>query len=336
MGGTGMQILNHLTGFPAVLTALTAAVMWGSWFVSLKYLKKYPIEAFYMVMFSFCLVFVWGVSFLLAGKDILDNIAQIWRLYPAKILCTLLGGMLYAAGLWVSLKIMERVGLALSQPLLQSLTLIAGTCVSLYLGGRPETLTDLKIVLTVLFLLGAAVLVYFADQKRAQSNSGQKEAQPSAAPLKTVVGLTVVAALLTVSYDAAMAYGLETITQTVGLKVLPFMCLLCTGAFFGVLFTCGAVLTKKHQWAEIKKAPFSIHKWSILSGFCHYGGNIIHSFATRGLSAVVSYPLGLTSGLWTQLWGLKYGEFKGAPVSAYVCLFASFACYAAAALCISL
>lgn len=331
-----MQFLNTLSGLPAILTALTAAIMWGSWFVSLKYLKKYPIEAFYVVMFSFCLVFVWGVSFLLAGGDILANIGEIWRQYPAKILCTLLGGMLYAAGLWVSLKIMEKVGLALSQPLLQSLTLIAGTCVSLYLGGRPETLTDLKIILTVLFLLGAAVLVYLADQKRAQGTPAQDAARQPSAPLKTVIGLTVAAAVLTVSYDAAMAYGLETITQPAGLKVLPFMCLLCTGAFLGVLATCGAVLTKRKQWHVIKEAPFSIHKWSLLSGFCHYGGNIIHSFATRGLSAAVSYPLGLTSGLWTQLWGLKYGEFRGAPVSAYVCLFASFACYAAAALCISL
>ena len=121
-----------------------------------------------------------------------------------------------------------------------------------------------------------------------------------------------------------------------GLQVLPFMALLCTGAFLGVMLTCGVVLTRRRQWHCIWQAPFSIHKWSIFSGFCHYGGNIIHSFATRGLSAAVSYPLGLTSGLWTQLWGLGYGEFKGAPVRAYVYQFASFACYVAGAYCISM
>lgn len=133
-----------------------------------------------------------------------------------------------------------------------------------------------------------------------------------------------------------MAYGLETITQPIGLNVLPFMCLLSTGAFIGVLLTCGTVLTRNHQWGAIRKARFSVHKWSLISGLCHYGGNIIHTFATRGLSAAVSYPLGLTSALWTQLWGLKYGEFKGAPLSAYIYQFASFACYIAAALCITL
>lgn len=329
-----MNVLNNLTGFPAIMVALTAAIMWGTWFISLKYLKDYPIEAFYVVMFSFCLVFVWGVSLLLEGREIFDNIRLIGTQYPSKIFATLLGGVLYAAGLWVSLKVMDRVGLALSQPLLQSITLIAGVLVTLCVGGRPETLTDTKIILTVVFLLGAAILVYLADRTR---STGQAQANvKQSAPLKTVVGLTVLSAILTVSYDAAMSYGLETITQPIGLKVLPFMCLLCTGAFIGVMLTCGTVLTRRRQWHVIVRAPFSIHKWSIFSGLCHYGGNIIHTFATRGLSAAISYPLGLTSGLWTQLWGLAYGEFRGAPVSAYVYQFASFACYVAGAICISL
>ena len=330
-----MQFLNSLTEFPAILIALTAAFMWGTWFISLKHLKSYPIEAFYMVMFAFSLVFVWGVSLLLDGKAVLQNISAIAAQAPAKIAVTLAGGMLYAAGIWVSLKIMDKVGLALSQPLLQSITLVAGVTITTFVGGRPETLTNAKIILTVVFLLGAAVLVYLADKSRSQGAETGDGSRPSAG-LKTVLGLTVVSAVLNVSYDAAMAYSLETITQPVGLSALSFMCLLCTGAFFGVLFTCGAVLTRRRQWHMIFKAPFSIHKWSLFSGFCHYGGNIIHSFATRGLSAAVSYPLGLTYGLWTQLWGLFYGEFKGAPARAYVYQFLSFACYVAGACCISL
>ncbi len=329
-----MNFLENLTGFPAIFVALTAAFMWGTWFISLKHLKDYPIEAFYMVMFTFALVFVWGVALLMEGGEIFANIALIWQQNAAKILITLAGGMLYAAGIWISLKVMEKVGLALSQPILQSITLVAGVAVTVMLGGRPETLTNLKIALTVVFLLGAVFFVYFADARRAagQARKGEK---PSV-PLKSVVGYMALSAILIVSYDVAMAYGLETITQPVGMKVLPFMCMLCTGAFLGVLATCGTVLTRRKQWHRIWQTPFSIHKWSLFSGFCHYGGNIIHSFATRGLSAAVSFPLGLTSGLWTQLWGLKYGEFKGAPVSAYVFQFLSFACYVAGAYCISM
>lgn len=88
-----MNLLNNLTGFPAVLVALTAAIMWGTWFISLKYLKEYPIEAFYVVMFAFSLVFVWGVGFLLEGKALLENIALVGAQFPWKIVCTLVGGM---------------------------------------------------------------------------------------------------------------------------------------------------------------------------------------------------------------------------------------------------
>lgn len=328
-----MELLNSLTGLPAILVALSAAVMWGTWFISLKHLKTYPIEAFYMVMFTFSLVFVWGVCLLLEGGAIFENIRLVGSEHPMKIIVTLIGGVLYAAGMGLSLKIMEKVGLALSQPLLQSITLVAGVIVTLFVGGRPETLTNTKIVLTVMFLLAAAILVYMADKKR---GAAQDDDTKKPAPLKTVVGLTIVSAVLTVSYDAAMSYGLETITQPVGLHVLPFMCLLCTGAFLGVLFTCGTQLWRRHQWHLIWQTPMKIHKWSLFSGFCHYGGNIIHSFATKGLSTAVAYPLGLTCGLWTQLWGLWYGEFKGAPISAYVYQFASFACYVAGAYCITM
>ena len=31
-------------------------------------------------------------------------------------------------------------------------------------------------------------------------------------------------------------------------------------------------------------------------------------------------PLGITAGLWTQMWGLVYGEFRGSPRKAYVAL----------------
>ena len=89
-----MNLLNNLTGFPAVLVALTAAIMWGTWFISLKYLKEYPIEAFYVVMFAFSLVFVWGVGFLLEGKALLENIALVGAQFPWKIVCTLVGGCL--------------------------------------------------------------------------------------------------------------------------------------------------------------------------------------------------------------------------------------------------
>ena len=35
----------------------------------------------------------------------------------------------------------------------------------------------------------------------------------------------------------------------------------------------------------------------------------------------------MTLGLWTQMWGLAYGEFEGSPRQVYVLLFAGMSCY---------
>jgi hypothetical protein len=104
--------------------------------------------------------------------------------------------------------------------------------------------------------------------------------------------------------------------------------MLCSGAFVGALITSGLNLTLTHSWHKVWQAPFRIHKFGIWSGLFHYGGNIIHTFATGSLSSAVSWPLGLTSGIWTQVWGIVYGEFKGAPKYVYVLQIGSFICYA--------
>ena len=44
----------------AIFMALLAPAMWGSWFICLKYLKGYPIEAFYVTLFVASMVIVWG------------------------------------------------------------------------------------------------------------------------------------------------------------------------------------------------------------------------------------------------------------------------------------
>ena len=78
------------------------------------------------------------------------------------------------------------------------------------------------------------------------------------------------------------------------MAVMPFMAVLCSGAFVGSLLICGTILTARKQWGVFFAVGSKIHKLGILSGVAHYGGNIIHTFATRNLSAVVAWPLGLT------------------------------------------
>jgi hypothetical protein len=52
----------------------------------------------------------------------------------------------------------------------------------------------------------------------------------------------------------------------------------------------------------------------------HYGGNLLHAVGVPALSTAIAWPLGTAGNLWTYLWGLAFGEFKGAPRRAWALL----------------
>ena len=49
-----------------------------------------------------------------------------------------------------------------------------------------------------------------------------------------------------------------------------------------------------------------------IAAFCHFGGNVLHSIAAPVVSVVIATGIGYSYGMWSYLWGLLYGEFKGA------------------------
>ncbi len=300
----------------AIMLSLLAASMWGTWFISLKYLNDYPIEAFYITLFLTSMVLVWGVGFILDGKALINNIIFVWNQDQSRVLITLICGFLYVAGMQFSLRVMKTIGLSLSQPLQASINLIVGTLVSGLIGGVPQYMTLRRIVVTVFFLIIAIILTMTAGNIR---NAVQEEKHVETGlsrdkdSIHKAIIMLIISSAFVPAYSIGLSYGLKSITQPNGMAVMPFMTMLCTGAFISALLICGITLTIKKQWHAFKEASFSIHKLGILSGIAHYGGNIIHTFATRNLSSVISWPLGITSGLWTQMWGIIYGEFKGAP-----------------------
>ena len=314
----------------AVFLALLAPAMWGSWFICLKYLGKYPLEAFYVTLFATSMLLVWGVGFILDGPALIENMQEVWMEDPSRIIVTIVCGALYVTGMQLSLRIYQIIGLSISQPLQSSINVIIGTLLSALIGGIPVGLTISRIVAATLFLLAALLLTMRAGRLR---NAAQKEQNVDTglsrdpADIRKAIIMLAVGSAFVPAYSTGLSYGLKSITQPNGMAVMPFMSLLCTGAFIGAMLICGTILTKRKQWGVFKANGWKIHKLGVISGLCHYGGNIIHTFATANLSTVVSWPLGLTAGLWTQMWGLKFGEFKGAPKSAYTYLVGGILCY---------
>ncbi len=314
-----------------VATGMTlfAAFLWGSWFISLKHIGNYPIDAFLLTALTFSFVFVWAVGVLLDQGALFANIGDTFRADASRVWVTLVCGVGYVMGLRLSLQVMHMLGLSLAQPLQSSVNLFGGTSISIFIGGLPAGASALRIFVAAAILFSAVMMGLVAGRLRVHSTLG------NAAPgmpttmrdLWRGLGLAVIASTFIPAYTLALAYGLRSTTQPNGLAVLPFMAMLVTGAAIGSWLSSGVVLTVKRQWHCIWEAGFRVHRWGLMSGLFHYGGNIIHTFGTAQISAAIAWPLGMTAGLWVQFWGLVHGEMRGAPRSAYAALAIAVALY---------
>jgi hypothetical protein len=325
-----MNAAPELSTGAAIAMSLFAASLWGSWFVSLKYLHGYPLDGFLMTTLTFSVLFVWSVGLVVDRGALVGNLVDIWRVDSSRVWVTLLCGIGYVIGLRLSLVVMDLLGLSLAQPIQSSVNVFGGTAISMVVGGVPEGVSPARIIMATGVLFAAVLMGLVAGRLRMQSANGisnQRGILQSPRDLWRGLGLAVVSSMFIPAYTLGLSYGLTSTTQPNGLAVLPFMAMLATGAFIGALLTCGVNLTRRNQWSMVWAARWNIHRWSVMSGTFHYGGNIIHTFGTAQISAAIAWPLGMTAGLWAQFWGLMHGEMRGAPVRAYLALFAAVALY---------
>jgi hypothetical protein len=325
-----MNFSPQLDTGTAIFMSLLAASLWGSWFISLKYLGDYPIDGFYVTLFTTSLLLVWSLAIILDGEALFENLRAVWVVDSSRIWLTLVCGVLYVIGMRLSLFVMGRIGLSLTQPIQQSINILAGTAVAAFVGGVPEGLSLAKLALACTLLVGAVLVTMLAGNLRAKAQQAPNFKSTlifTPHDLWKALGLLVFSSAFIPAYTFAISYGLQSVTQPNGLAVLPFMAVLVSGAFTGSLLTSGLALSRSKQWQLVFQAPLRIHKFGIISGFFHYGGNIIHTYSTAFLSSAVSWPLSITAGLWTTLWGFVYGEFKDSPPSVYIALFAGIALY---------
>ncbi|MEG2843539.1 MAG: hypothetical protein RR900_08625, partial [Ruthenibacterium sp.] len=58
----------------------------------------------------------------------------------------------------------------------------------------------------------------------------------------------------------------------------------------------------------------------LIAAFCHFGGNVLHAIAAPVVSVVIATTLGNSYSMWSYVWGLAYGEFRGAHKKTYLLL----------------
>lgn len=325
-----MNFDPHLSTQTAVSVALLASFLWGSWAIILKYTVKLPLEIFYLILLSAALVFIWGLGFVLDGSALLESIRSMLSSDPARVLLTLLGGFVYAFSNLLIVKVMQMVGLALAQPISSSISLILGTSVSYFIGGIPENMRLWRLILASLLLITAIFFSFLAGKSRPEDLEKGKGRVTG-----KVLVFAIISAMTGVIYSTAISYGLKSVTQPDGLAVMPYLSLFITGAWLGASLLCVYLISKRKEWGLVKILKPKLLMLISIASITHYGGNVLHAYATRQLSSVLSWPLGMTSGLWTQIWGLAYGEFNGAPRKAYWFLAASALAYLAGAFIIS-
>jgi hypothetical protein len=290
----------------AVNLALIASFLWGSWAIILKYTIKLPLDTFYQVPTNAALVFILGLGFVLDGSALIEAIRSMFASDPDRVLLTLLGGFFSAVTNSSSVLVVQRVGLALAQPISGSLCLILGTTVSCFIGGIPEDMPIWRLFLAGGLLIAAIFFSFLLAKSRPEGHAAGRGKFS-----EKVFFFTIIAVMTGVIYSSSISYGLKSFTQPNGLATMPYLSLFVSGVWLGALIFCGYLINKHGEWDRVRRPKPRLLLQISIASWTHYGGNVRHVYATRHLSSVQSWPLGTISGLWVQIWRLPYGEFKG-------------------------
>ncbi|MCY4062644.1 MAG: hypothetical protein OXG53_09780 [Chloroflexi bacterium] len=251
--------------------------------------------------------------------------AQAWRQKPAIIIVALAAGGVFVIGVRITMTVFTAVGLSVTAPVQTGMSLILGTSLAALVGGTPAALAPLDLAIACLLLFAAAMATVRArivrDRWLFEAAPRQLRDAAGGTSRRLIVknmALVGLAAAIITAYPLGLSYSLRAPGREYGLTPLSFVSVLVTGSLIGVVLTSGAVLTLRRQWSTFLRAGWRMHRYSLIAASAHYGGNIINAFATGALTAAVSWPIGTTSQLWTYVWGLATGEFKGAPRKSYL------------------
>ena len=320
----------------ALLGGLFNAFLWGSWAVVLKKLEGYPLDAFFLGLYIVSFVFVWLIALVTLGDELFRELARVWQVRSEVIAGALIVGAAYVIGMRVLLTVYNAVGLSVTAPIQTFMNLILGTSLAALVGGAPASISPLDLIVACLLLFAAAMATVWARICRDRAlfeAAGSQLRDAAGAQSRRLLARNIVlvglASAIISAYPLGLAFSLRTPNNDVGLTPLAYMTVLVSGSLVGALLFSGTVLTVRRQWLVLIRAKWHVQKYAVIAAGGHYGGNIINAFATGTLTAAVSWPVGATSQLWTFVWGLAMGEFKGAPRKSYLLIAAGAALYVA-------
>ncbi|MEG1407980.1 MAG: hypothetical protein RSD23_08975, partial [Ruthenibacterium sp.] len=294
-------------------------------FQVVKHTGDYPIYAFLTWLYVFSLGIVWGAIVLLQDKMIPNGVInEITSDIPRAALVLLCGAM-YAIGMQIQLVVVGRIGLILSTSVSATCTILMGTVVSAFFGGLPDGVSFFTIFGAAILLVFATILCQYAGVQRDADigKGGDVINKPAQTTRKDITILLLSSLVFAPFYTLAMSVGLRSTLRPKGFASLTCMGLLCIGAFIGTSIYTAVKLTKEKKWHVFLhpgKGMKIILVMALIAAFCHFGGNVLHAIAAPVVSVVIATTLGNSYSMWSYVWGLAYGEFRGAHKKTYLLL----------------
>lgn len=318
----------------AIAGIIFVTFLWGSWFQTVKHIGSFPVHAFISIMYGISVVIVW-LSIGLTGKTMIpQGVFQEIANSPGLAAAVLVCGIFFGIAMQLHLTVVKRIGLILSTSVSATCAILGGTIVSAVFAGIPEGVSVSVLFVASFLLILATITCQYAGICRDKEKEQQKEEHvPSR--IGDVMLLAFINLILMSSYPLANSLGLQSDLNPDGFSSLTNMGILVVGACVGSsLFTF--ILLRREK---VEKGTVPISKLLILAtiaAFCHFGGNVLHAVFAPVVSVAIATVIGNSYHCWSYIWGLVYGEFKGAGTKTYVMLFGGILMFVAGVILLSM
>ena len=207
----------------------------------------------------------------------------------------------------------------------------------MFFSALPEGVSPMVIIFASVLLILATIFCQLAGVSR-DKDLGKAVETTNGARSKDVLSLAFINLVLMSSYPLANSIGLRTPTNLNGFSSLTCMGIMVIGAFVGSL-AMTLIMSKTSQRELVKQSGVPFSKLAILAfiaACCHFGGNVLHTFFAPVISVTIATALGNSYHLWSYVWGIIYGEFKGSSAKTYTTLALGVALFVIGVLIISL
>lgn len=305
----------------ALLGIFLVTLLWGSWFQTVKHISQFPVHSYISLMYTISVPIVW-ISILLLNQTLIPNgILNEISSRPSLALIIFVCGIVFGIAMQLHLSVVKRIGLILSTSVSATCGILGGTVVSVIFAGIPENSSLIIILISSILLILATIICQIAGVKKNENLKGKTEESINAS-IKDILALAFINFILMSSYPLANSLGLRSSMNPDGFSSLTCMGMLVLGACAGSWgFTRTQMSFKEVARLFKNNNPIKLLLLSGIAAICHFGGNVLHACCAPIVSVTIATVMGNSYHVWSYVWGLAYGEFKGASKKTMAMLF---------------